>query len=106
MTIFTVKTTKGCGSNFSIKLGADILDGLSDEVIKAKAEQSMVIELQGKLRKCEGEEGVIAKLNELNWIDATVGPYVKVASETAKLKAILASGHSVDDIMEALEAVS
>lgn len=105
-TIFTVKLTKGNGEAFTIKLGTDILAGMGEDAIRIKAAQSMVIEMQAKLRPMADEQAVVAKLNDMNFVEATVLPYVKQSSDTAKLKALLDKGHTVDDIMAALEAVS
>lgn len=103
-TIFTVKCTKGNGESHTIRLGVGILDGMGDDAIRIKAEQSMIIDMQGKLRKCADHDAVVAKLNDMNFVNATVSPYVKEASDSAKLKALLAKGYTVADIEAAIEA--
>ena len=106
MTIFTIKTTKGNNQSYTVKLAGSILDGMSEGDIRLKAEQSMIIDLQGKLRKCDGADGIVAKLNDLNHVDANVMDYVKVASESAKLKAIMATGVTMEQIEKALESIA
>ena len=101
MTRFTVKCTKGDGMSHSINLGVSILDGMSEGDIRLKAEQSMIVDLQGKLRTCNGPDEVTAKLNNVNYVDAKVTGYVKEESDTAKLKRLMAN-NTVEEIEAAI----
>ena len=101
MTRFTVKCTKGDGQSYTVKLGVSILEGVSDSDIRLKAEQSMIVDLQGKLRTSNGPDEIVAKLNNVNYVDAEVTGYVKTESDTAKLKRLL-EHNSLEDIEAAI----
>ena len=72
-THFTVTCLKGTPQEaaYTIDLGQDILEGLSDSIIREKAAQSLVINVQGGLRKKESVDAIEEHLRK-TYPEATV----------------------------------
>lgn len=94
-TIFTVKATKaeGEGKNkeYTINLGQDILDGVSESIRDEKATQSIRIDVQGTLRKCDSTVAIQDALIKQGYTDAVVSEGVeRTPSVNAEVKALMA----------------
>ena len=80
-TVFSITCTKGNGLRYSIELGRNILEGKTDEAIRAMAEDAAIVALQNRkgslLRVCNGPEDVVDVLKGFGYPNATVELYVE-----------------------------
>ena len=103
-TIFTV--TVGAKTDnekaYTVNIGQNILEGISDIDIRAKASQSLVIDVQGKMRKVKtGEVDMEIALQKV-FPNATVEEgVVKTVSTNTQLKNAVAK-YGIDKVNEAL----
>jgi hypothetical protein len=101
-TTFSVETTKGSKLQYSIDLGVNVLEGLTQSQIEDMARQSKVIKLQGPMRTMNSEEEIEAYLAKKGYDSATVTEGVeKTVSKTALANKLLAkySPEEIEDLL-------
>ena len=103
-TIFTV--TVGAKTDdekaYTINLGQDILQGISDTDIRAKASQSLVIDVQGIMRKIKTGEVDMEIALQKKFPKASIEEgVVKTTSTNTQLKNMV-SKYGIDKVNEAL----
>lgn len=103
-TMFTVRLSKDSGKRWNVNLGVDILEGMSDAMIRSLAEQSQVINIQNGIRrkvKADDGEAIEKYLQENKFPEATVTELEVTESNTALTKRLLAK-YTKEELMELL----
>jgi hypothetical protein len=103
-TTFTVKLSKDSTQKWDVDLGAYILEGKSEAVVRALAEQSEIINKQGAIRrtvKIDSEEAIEGYLHKNGYPDATVTKATETESNTALAKKLLQK-FSKEELLEML----
>jgi hypothetical protein len=103
-TTFTIRLSKDSQNKWDVDLGAYILEGKTEAVVRALAEQSEIINKQGTIRrsvKIDSEEAIELYLHKNGYPDATVTKSVETQSNTALTKRLLQK-FSKEELMEML----
>jgi hypothetical protein len=104
-TTFTVRLSKDSTQKWDVDLGAYILEGKSDAVVRALAEQSEIINKQGAIRrtvKIDSEEAIEGYLHKNGYPDATVTKAVETESMKTTEKRLIAK-YGKEKAMQLLE---
>lgn len=112
ITTFRFKATKATGNkdvHYQVDLGQDILDNISDSIIRGHATANATVEIQNRkgaiLRRSESAEDAQALLREtFGFEDATVEVYVPTTKTKvltlADIRKAIASGKITKDDLE------